>query len=160
MPAMIILMLSTFHLITICFCTKSSIALCQKREINFSQAYVSVLLLMMGNFLAVLFQLLNCTNVGPYQIHFFFGFEECYKQTWWISLIILLIIIGLFFLVFIRLKRMTIAERIDKTNLLNTFGAKYKPQYYYWEFVLLIKRIIIAMFAVSINNTTTHIILY
>eukprot|EP01084_Bolivina_argentea_P182956 315778_1 len=52
MPAMIVLFVSVFHLITVCVCRKSSnrssIVLCKKREINFAKAYVSVLLLIMG----------------------------------------------------------------------------------------------------------------
>eukprot|EP01084_Bolivina_argentea_P064316 117321_1 len=114
----------------------------------------------MGNILSVLFQLLHCTNVGPYRVHFFFAFEECYQRTWWVSFVALLLIIALFSLVFIKLKRMTISERSDKRHVLNIFVSKYKSKYYYWEIVLLIKRIFIAMFAtvLIVNNGITYVL--
>eukprot|EP00483_Globobulimina_turgida_P006840 UN06852 len=49
---------------------------------------------------------------------------------------------------------MSISERNNEKHALNMITSQYKPSYYYWEAVLFIRRIIIALFSVSIHNST------
>ena len=52
-------------------------------------------------------------------------------------------------------------ERQKRGHILSSFIANYKPQYYYWECIIFLRRICIAMFSVSAtdNNYTICFIL-
>ena len=55
-----------------------------------------------------------------------------------------------------RLRYLSSSERQNKNNILSVFTSRYKPQYFYWEFIIFIRRICIAMFSVtSINDNWT-----
>lgn len=49
-------------------------------------------------------------------------------------------------------------ERQDKNGIFSSFITRYKAQYYYWECIIFIRRICIAMFSVSINDNTHKMI--
>eukprot|EP01084_Bolivina_argentea_P041668 76908_1 len=157
MPFMIIFFILPIHLISRFVCNQS-LVLCKKRKINFPKTYISAFLLIIGNVMTVLFQLMNCQKLGTISVHTFFGNEHCYTSTWIVSFLCLMLIIIIFFMIFWRLKKIGIEERNNKDNVLNTFVSKYKPRYFYWEFVIFIRRICVAMFTVSITDDTSRII--
>ena len=117
-----------------------------------------MILLIIGKILQILFTLLNCSKVGNYTVHFYFGYEKCYKITWFLSFISLILIIFTFIWFFIKLRKTNIIQRQNKDYILNQFISKYKPQFYYWEFIIFIRRIIIAMFAISVDDINAKFI--
>eukprot|EP01084_Bolivina_argentea_P049841 91670_1 len=128
------------------------------KKVNFEKLYVDTLLLIVGNIVAVLFRLLDCQQVGEHAHHFYYGYEKCYSITWWLSLSALLTIIGSMSVIFIKLKQMNYEERNKEDNFLNKFVSKYKPEYYYWEYLLFIRRMSISMFTISVNSDMAQII--
>ena len=118
-------------------------------QIISKRTFVTTVLLLIGNILSTLFKLLDCKNIGGTAYHFYFAYEKCYGATWILALLSLIIIVVSFSFIFIKLKRMTMADRQNPSNGLSSLITKFKPQYYYWEYVLFIRRVIIAFFAAS-----------
>ena len=124
-----------------------------RREINFWKVYISGFLFIIGDVLSVLFKLLSCQTVGTVDIHFYFGYEECYGQTWIIAAMSVLFIIFLFSLIFVKLRTTKEYLRQKRRHPLNVFIRKYKPQCYLWEYVIFLRRICISWFAASVNTS-------
>ena len=57
-----------------------------------------------------------------------------------------------FSVIFVKLRKMDATDRENKDNIFSLFVSKYKPQFYYWEFVLFLRRVLVAMFSVYIYN--------
>eukprot|EP01084_Bolivina_argentea_P309866 536024_1 len=131
---------------------------CIKREVNFAKTVIAMILLLIGSVLAVLFKLMSCTKVGNHLVHVHFGYENCYGSTWNVSLIILIMIIFIFSVVFINLRRYNSEERQSSNSILKSFVVKYKPHYYYWEHLIFIRRICIAFYSVSIEDDSFTLI--
>eukprot|EP01083_Nonionella_stella_P205246 747600_1 len=157
MPLFIVLFIAILYLVSTRFCD-GELVLFEKRRINFRKACVCMMLLLIGNILSVLFRLLACIGIGDHSYHFYFGFEQCYGVTWVFSLVSLIFVVIVFSVVFIKLRAMDCEEREDKENTLNQFVNKYKTQYYYWEYVLFLRRTCIAVFAVSVKNIANYLI--
>ena len=155
-PAIIIITIFTLYLISKCKKSGKITFCCSTRQINFKRAFIFVCLLMVGNILTVLFKLLHCQTIGDKTYHFYFAFEECYGFTWIISMISLIVIIFIFSMIFIKLKKMTVIERQKRDYILSAFVTKYKPNYYYWEYIIFIRRICIAMFSVSVTDGNNY----
>ena len=122
------------------------------RRINFPKAIITTYLVIMGKILDVLFRLLTCTNIGDDAVHFYFGYQDCYGQTWIWSIIVLLVMIGFFIAIFMKLVEVDQNTKQDPNYFLNIITSRYKPQYYYWELILFTRRIIIALVSVSEPN--------
>ena len=144
-PIMIAVFIAVISIVTKTFTLK-------KRKINFMKTMICAYLIIMGKVLDVLFRLLTCTKIGNNTIHFYFAEEDCYGQTWVWSLVVLIIIIGIFVAICNKLKEMGQRKRRDRNHFLNIITSRYEPTYYYWELILFIRRIIIALFAVSEPN--------
>eukprot|EP01084_Bolivina_argentea_P037811 69926_1 len=102
--------------------------------------------------------MLNCQKIGENSYQFYFAYEQCYGRGWIICLIVLCIIIVLFTLIFVKLRNMKPLERADKTHILSSFVSKYKPQYYFWEYIIFMRRICIAMFSVSATDNNDKVV--
>ena len=63
-----------------------------REAVNFKLAALSACLAIIGKVLSTLFQLISCQSVGPHTVHFYFGYEECYGPTYYIALVVLLMI--------------------------------------------------------------------
>ena len=98
------------------------------------------------------FTLLNCVSVGDQQIHFYFAYEHCYGTTWFMTLFALIFIIFVVSMIFFKRSKMSVLDRQNSSGFAHVLVNKYKPQYYYWEYLLFIRRVIIALFCVSIND--------
>ena len=55
---------------------------------------------------------------------------------------------------------MTPSQRQAKSQLFGSFVSKYKPKYFYWEFIIFIRRICIAMFSVSVTNDNIKVLFF
>ena len=117
------------------------------KKINFAKTTIATFLIIIGKIMDILFPLLNCQTIGDDEVHYYFGYETCYGTTWILSLIVLMLIIASFSVVFIRIRFILIEDRQDSTKAIHALVKKYKPQYYYWEYVTFIRRIIIALFS-------------
>ena len=95
-----------------------------------------------------------CTTIGDQSVHFHFGVEQCYNGTWILSVIFLILIILAFSVIFVKLKYLDAASRQNNHNPLSKITSRYKPNYYYWEFIIFIRRILIALFSVSVHDIT------
>ena len=84
-----------------------------------------MVLLLIGNVLSVLFKFMNCHQIEDEAYHFYFADEQCYASTWWISLIVLLVIVLIFLTIFIILWRMNPSYRQEKGHVLSGFVSKY-----------------------------------
>eukprot|EP01084_Bolivina_argentea_P281231 481144_1 len=158
-PSFIVMYMVGFHLISKCICNKYVIVCtCKKLKVNFAKMYVAAFLLIIGNIVAVLLKLMNCQHVGAFSVHWYFGDERCYGKTWIFSFICLISIITIFSFVFIRLRKTTVKDRQNKEHMLNTVVSKYKPKFYYWEYILFWRRTVIALFSVSVNDNTSKYI--
>ena len=47
-------------------------------------------------------------------------------------------------------------QRQHDQNILRPLTLAYKPQYYYWEFIILIRRILIAFLAISFGSNNIY----
>ena len=123
-----------------------------KQPINFESAALAAYLLIIGKVLSTLFQLISCQPVGQHSVHFYFGYEHCYGPTWFISVFMLFIITLSFGAVFVYGARMAKNQQYDPKTLMFKLCKPYKPEYWYWEYVIFVRRIIIAYFAVSASG--------
>merc|ERR1719229_43251 len=99
-----------------------------------------------------------CQKVGDIDVHYYFGYETCYQSSWWLAWLSLSIIIISFTLITIKLRMMGDKGRQNRDHPLNRFVGRYKPQHYYWEYILFIRRILIALFAVSVQDITGQLL--
>merc|ERR1712228_152826 len=149
-PALIVIFISCIWIVSK-FCIKKPISFKNKR-FSFKKAFISTYLLVVGNIFDVLFRLMHCQSVGGDEYHFYFGYEKCYGKTWILAVLILFAIILTFIILIIKLYRMEETERMDPKNPYSTIAKKYKPNYFWWELILLSRRIMIAGFSVSVTN--------
>ena len=52
---------------------------------------------------------------------------------------------------------MTVIQRQDRDHILSAFVRKYKPNYYYWEYIIFIRRVC-KMYSVSVTDNNYKII--
>ena len=131
---------------------------CIQRQILFDKMLIELILLLIGSILAVLLKLMACAEVGNKTVHLHFGYEPCYESTWNISLVIMIMIVIAFSFIFIKLRLSSSEQRQSHTNPLMLFTVIYKEEYYYWEYVIFIRRICIAFYSVSVENDSFALI--
>ena len=120
-----------------------------KKAVDFHSAALSAYLLIIGKVLITLFRLISCQSVGRYTVHFYFGYEECFGTTWVVAVVVLLIITLSFGAVFVFGGRLAKNQLYDPNTLIFKLCERYKPEYWYWEYVIFVRRIFIAYFAVN-----------
>ena len=134
----------------ISWCSKKEFRI-KSRKINFKKTFISAVLMIIGKILDVLFRIMNCQSVGNQVVQFYFGYEHCYGSS-------LIFTFAIFSIGFAKIRFMTISQRQNESGAVYVLTNKYKPQYYYWEYILFIRRLIIALFAVSVNGITVTFI--
>ena len=80
--------------------------------------------------------------------------NNVFEFTWIISFVSLFIIVFIFSMIFIKLKKMGEIER--QKDSLSSLVANYKPQYFYWEYIVFLRRICIAMFTASTTDNNNY----
>ena len=146
-PAFIIL----FFAITVTFsCTICKpIRFCGK-TVKLLSTLMTIFLFIVGRGLATLFKIISCQSIGSKFVHFYFGFEAWYGATWIVALLILISIMIIFGAFFVFGRRLTDKQRYDRNTVIYQLTKRFKPEYWFWEYVLFLRRIIIALFAVGI----------
>ena len=146
-PAMMVTICVIIFIFSKCiFCKPIRI---RDKKVNFQAAGLAVFLFTIGKILDTLFKTLACRPIGGVYHHWYFAYETCFGSTWIISLLCLLGIIIVFGGVFLYGRRMTMEQRADPNKFLYQLSSRFKPKYWYWEYVIFVRRIVIAFFAVS-----------
>ena len=149
-PFMILVFISIIYVLSKCI-LKKEIEYKGKR-INFNKTAIATFLMIISKILSVLFKLLNCQSIGDEQVHMYFAYEQCYGISWIIALLSLLFIIFMVSLVYIKVYKMNDMDRNNPSGFAYTLVNKYKSQYFYWEYILFWRRVIISLFTVSIDD--------
>eukprot|EP01084_Bolivina_argentea_P263221 445417_1 len=130
---------------------------------NYAKIFLFCLLLCIGKISSVLFSLLSCQTINNLDkvVHFYFGWEYCYGYTWLLALSGLVGLIVMLIILFIILYRMQPNFRQNKQiNLLYPLVRNYKPEFYYWEFILLVRRIFTAFLSIAFVNNYSKLCLF
>ena len=122
------------------------------KAVNFQTAELAVFLFIVGKVLDTLFKLMACQSIGSEEVHFYFGYEQCNGMTWYIAMICLLALIMSFGAVFFFGRKLTVNERADRNRFIFKVCERFQPEYWYWEYVIFWRRIMIAFFAVGVTN--------
>ena len=125
---------------TLCPCTVFDL------KSNFPKTFIMLMLLTVSKVFIILFKLLSCQSIdnSNKKVHFYFGFEECYGITWWLSIYPLILIFAMFIALLIAVYYRWKSKVIKNTNhMLNPFIYAYKNKFWYWEFVILLRRVLI-----------------
>ena len=149
-PLMICVFMAVLFVLSKCIIRKG--IMLRGRAVNFEAVGLGLFLFIIGKVMDTLFKVMSCQPVGTQSVHFYFGFEECYGATWFLSLFILLLIAVLFGAVFVFARKLTEQERADRNRFINKVSKRFLPQYWYWEYVIFLRRLIIAYFAVSATD--------
>eukprot|EP01084_Bolivina_argentea_P161621 281352_1 len=143
----------------ISFCISSS------KKYNYGQSFISMLLLCIGKILSVLFSLLSCKTIentdekNKLIVQFYFGSEKCFGPTWWYTFVFLLLIILMLIILLVITKRNYLNNRDNKLWFLYPIVSNYKSEYFYWEFVILLRRILFTFFVINFDTNYISIIL-
>ena len=122
------------------------------KAVNFEAAGLAVFLFIIGKVMDTLLKVMSCQSVGSQSVHFYFGFEDCRGTTWFLSLFVLMFIAMSFGAVFVCARNLTMEQRADPNRFINKLAKRFKARYWYWEFVIFVRRLIIAYFAVGASE--------
>ena len=88
----------------------------------------------------------NDKQIYKYEWRLFYaGSETCFLNFWWILHLLILIFITITFIyLFIKLKNTDIRDRNHLNFGMRTLIYSFHSKYWYWEFLLLSRRILIA----------------
>lgn len=137
---------------------------CRKRlrirhkKLNIEAASLAVFLFIVGKIVDTLFKMLACTYVGDKVYHWYFAYDECYGREWIISFTLLSLIVFGFAVPYVLAWKFTDEERYDKTHFIYQVSNRFKPQYWYWEYIIFLRRIVIAFFAVVTSTVQSKLL--
>ena len=120
--------------------------------INFPAVLLSGFLYLISPVLLTLSKLLSCETVGSQSVHFYFGFEACYGLTWTIALLAMLSTIILFGALFIFGRTLKEKQRYDPNSIMYQLTKRFKAEYWYWEYIIFLRRVVIALFVVLMSD--------
>ena len=135
-----------------------------EREPHFTIAFWRSTLLCLGVFLSVALRLIACRKIDEKIFGwrmFYAGGQPCFGVAWFISLFALIFIVVSFSGIYIYLEKLDENVRFDENFRFKTLVRSFKPEMWYWEFVLLSRRILIAALATFayIDQKSLHVIL-
>jgi len=126
-----------------------------RKKINFKAAALAAFLFIIGKIMDTLFKMISCVAVGDQYVHWYFAYEECFGITWAISFSTMFAIILLFGSVFFYAKTFDKKAKADWARDPNKFMhqlcQRFHPEYWYWEYVIFIRRVMISFFAVGVS---------
>eukprot|EP01083_Nonionella_stella_P087722 244128_1 len=136
---------------------KIDICKCTGRQLHFGKSFISVMLICVGQVMAVLFKLLACRDIGNISVHYFFGAEECYNTIWNISFVSLMVLFAIFVALFIWIwyRKGNDTEKeleIQKQKAYRPVVSAYTKQYWFWESILFVRRTILAFAFIVFDN--------
>eukprot|EP01083_Nonionella_stella_P208938 757876_1 len=112
--------------------------------LNYRSAFWNAILLAMGNVTCTMFKLISCSPIGAIKVHSYAGYERCHGFTWMMAFFGIIIIVFFWFRMFVRLYQMG-EQRSKSDHFLYSLIKRYAPHRWYWEFVLIVRRIIVSI---------------
>eukprot|EP01083_Nonionella_stella_P072915 196809_1 len=128
------------------------------RQISWQDCW-SIFIIFIGNVMTTILKLLACTEIGSVYVHFYAGYQECFDVVWFFALILFAVLIVLWMAVWFKLYRMDTTQRESRFSAFRTITKHYKPKFWYWETVLMSRRIILA-FMVTIEYISYDVTQY
>eukprot|EP01084_Bolivina_argentea_P107323 191888_1 len=129
--------------------------LCNRSPL-FSKTFIAILLLSIGKVLTIMFKLLACQSIDDTLYHLYFGNDECFDFIWWFALFSIWIIVLIFALLSHCLKNTNEHQRQSNENALRPLTVSYKSQFFYWEIIITIRRILIAGLSIGFGNNNIY----
>eukprot|EP01083_Nonionella_stella_P187699 690323_1 len=126
-------------------------------------AFLSVSLISIGAVLSLCFKLLTCITLSDHKIvHFYEGNVDCFSGYWITALLVICVVIIPFFAtIFIKIYKQSSVVRQSGDNVYRKFVKSYTKQYWFWEYVILLRRVFIALFTavqyVGIKQNSSYI---
>ena len=155
-PVMVCILMAMIFVISRCV-FRTEIVIMGK-AVNFEAAGLAVFLFIIGKVLDTLLKMMSCQSVGTQSVHFYFGFEDCYQATFFVSIFMLMFIALSFGAVFLFARKLTEQQRADPNRFINKLSKRFKPRYWYWEYVLFVRRLVIAHFAVGSSEMIEQLV--
>eukprot|EP01084_Bolivina_argentea_P067578 123036_1 len=117
-------------------------------ELNIGAAAVKLFTISAGSILSSSFKLLGCITLPTSNIVYFYDpISKCFGIYWWIGLFSCVSVICLFAYWYRNISAQTETQRRDPKNIYKKLIKAYKPNTYYYEFILFSRRFIIAAFS-------------
>jgi len=129
-----------------------------KKTVNFGTAGMGVFLIIIGKIMDTLFKMIRCAQVGDDWVHYYFAYEKCRDTPWIVSIVILCIVVVAFGTVFVLSRRLSDEQRANPNSFIFQLTCRFKPAFWYWEFVIFIRRTLIAFFAVALSGVISKMI--
>ena len=160
-PIFILFILTMAMMLGKCCGCKLNFCCFKNKDVSYIAAYLRGLLIVIGSVLAVIFKIMSCREIGDGQyVHFYYGSDSCFDTLWFLSLIGFGIIIIVWFILDFALFRMKEKRQKRIDNNLYVLIKAYKPECWYWETILLLRRTMLALFTiVSDENSLLNDIL-
>eukprot|EP01084_Bolivina_argentea_P186664 321697_1 len=134
---------------------------CVIKTLNFGWNLVmKIFLIFIGIIISKMLKILACSRIGKsHMVHFYSGNLDCFGAVWVISLMILLCIIIFWFFIWYLLYKLSVNQRETRSFYLHTITKPYKVQFWYWEIILISRRILLA-FLVTFQYVSYDLIRY
>eukprot|EP01084_Bolivina_argentea_P172852 299384_1 len=156
-PICMFVAIGMFALINVCVkykCNK------QIRFLGFGWDVVwTIFILLIGNIVSTMLKILACSKVNDEYKHFYDGSQPCFGVLWVIALTFVSLIVILWIVVWILLYRMDATKRDSRKSYLRSVTKSYKIEYWFWEVLLVSRRILIA-FMVTIQYVSYSVTQY
>eukprot|EP01083_Nonionella_stella_P218978 784795_1 len=119
---------------------------------------ISVVLMCAGPMLSTSFKLVACLSIEDFgYFHLYDSRKQCFGFFWIFGLIMILIICVVFVVFWYLVFTQSVLERDNESNRYRSLVNKYKSNVWFWEFVLFLRRLGIALLT-SINYIASSII--
>eukprot|EP01084_Bolivina_argentea_P002063 3799_1 len=114
-------------------------------ELNIGAAAVKLCTISAGSILSSSFKLLGCITLPNLNtVYFYDPNSKCFGAYWWCGLFSCISVICLFVYWYRNISTQTETQRRDPKNIYKKLIKAYKPNTYYYEFILFSRRFIIA----------------
>ena len=125
----------------------------KQKTVDFQAAGLALFLLIIGNVFNMLSKLISTQSLGDDVpvVHWYFGNEQSYGVTYIVAMMVFLALVLSFGGVFVFGRTLTVEQRSDPESMMYLLTKRFSPRYWYWEYVIFTRRIIVALFAVGIT---------
>ena len=142
-PGFLLLQLGSIYLFFRIFCKIR----CCKKVPAVGIAFWAILLMSMGVIFNTILKMIACREIDNDYRMFYAGNNLCFDWSWYLHFAYLIALIGGFTYLWYRLYKYDKKRRQHPNFSMRTFILPYKPKYWYWEFVLLSRRFMVAFIA-------------
>eukprot|EP01083_Nonionella_stella_P189601 701462_1 len=124
-------------------------SICKRKNCGFlnpgANGVMKIFIILVGNIISTMLKILACSYVDGEYVHFYSGDEACFGPFWWFAFACVFVIVIFWIVVWFKLYKTKEEERGSRSATLRAVTKNYKHNEWYWEFVLLSRRIIISV---------------